>query len=74
MNSNFLMIIENNNEMGKKYFIYTMLNTRRFFYNDDSRIAGRCHLVLISAGSNPAAGLNVRSRLKLALSSRFQSN
>ncbi len=46
-----------------------MLNTIRFFYNDDSRIVGRCHLVLISAGSNLAAGLDVRSRLKSALSS-----
>jgi hypothetical protein len=60
------MIIENNNEMGKKV-LHTMLNTSNFFYNDNSRIAGRCHLVLISTGSNPAAGLDNRSRFKSAL-------
>ncbi len=40
----------------------------------DGRMVGRCHLVLQSADSNPALGMDVCSRSESALSRRSQFN
>ncbi len=40
----------------------------------DGRMVGRCHLILQSAGSNPAPGMDVCSRSESALSRRSRSN
>ncbi len=40
----------------------------------DGRMVERCYLVLQSAGSNPALGMDVCSRSESALSSRSRSN
>lgn len=49
--------------------LYLLVNNAHPYPNDD-RMVGRYSSVLVFVGSNPAAGVDVRSRLELAIRSR----